>query len=80
MINTATKENFKNILARKIWDYIKEIANPYEAYSKFLYGFSSLYEETFSKLEIKINQKNFISLWITKGIMKSSKQKQKFCT
>ena len=56
-INTSTKENFKNILARKTWDYIKEIGNPNEVYSKFLYDFSSLYEEVFSKLEIKIKQK-----------------------
>ena len=64
-------------MARKTWDYIKEIDNPNEAYSKFLYDFSSLYEEAFPKLEIKIKQKNLISPWITKGIMKSSKQKQK---
>ena len=24
-INTTTKENFKNILARKTWDYVKEM-------------------------------------------------------
>ena len=35
-INTATKENFRNILARKTLDYIKEIDNPKETYSKFL--------------------------------------------
>ena len=35
-INTATKENFRNILARKTLDYIKEIDNPNETYSKFL--------------------------------------------
>ena len=29
-INTATKENFKNIFARKNSDYIKEIGNPNE--------------------------------------------------
>ena len=57
-INTATKENFKNILARKTWDYVKEIDNPNEAYSKFLYDFSSLYDKAFPKLEIKIKQKN----------------------
>ena len=56
----------KNILARKTRDYIKEIDNPNEAYSKFLYNFSSLYEEAFPKLEIKIKQKNLISPWITK--------------
>ena len=56
-INTATKDNFKNILARKAWDYINEIDNPNKAYSKFLYDFSSLSEEAFPKLEIKINEK-----------------------
>ena len=35
-INTATKENFRNILARKTLDYINEIDNPNETYSKFL--------------------------------------------
>ena len=46
-------------------------------YRKFLYDFSPLYGETFPKLKIKIKQKTVISPWITKGIMKSSKQKQK---
>ena len=64
-------------MARKTWDCIKEIDNPNEAYSKFLYNFSSLYDEAFLKLEIKIKQKKLISPWITKGIMKSCKQKQK---
>ena len=53
-INTTAKENFKNILARNNWDYIKEIDNPNEAYSKILYDFASFYEEVFPKLEIKI--------------------------
>ena len=39
-INTATKENFKNILARKTRDYIKEIDNLSDVYSRFLYDFS----------------------------------------
>ena len=72
-INTATKEDFKNILANKTWEYIKEVDNPNEAYSKFLYEFSSLYEEAFLKSEIKIKQKNLISPWIGEGILKSSK-------
>ena len=44
--NTATKENFKNIVARENWDYIKEIDNPNEIYGKFLNDFL-LYEEVF---------------------------------
>ena len=72
-INAATKENFKNIFARKTLDFLKEIDNLNESYSKLLYGFSLLYEKSFPKLEIKIKQKNLISPWINKGI----KQKQK---
>ena len=34
-INTTTIENFKNILARKTWRYIKEIDNPNEAHINF---------------------------------------------
>ena len=62
-------------MIRKTSDYIKEIENLNQAYSKFFYNFSSLYEEPFPKLEIKIKQKSLISQWITKEIMKSSKQK-----
>ena len=54
-INTATKEICKKILERNSWDYIKEIDIPNEAYSQFLYDFSSLYEEPFPKIGIKID-------------------------
>ena len=42
-----------------------------------MYDSSSLYEEAFPKLEIRIKQKNVISPWITKVILKPSKQKLK---
>ena len=76
-INTATKENLKNILARKTWDHIKEIDNSNEAYSRLMHDFLSLCEEAFPKLEIKIKQKKLISPLIFKGIIKSSKRRQK---
>ena len=77
-INTATKENLKNILARKTWDYIKEIDNSNEAYSRLIHDFLSLCEEAFPKLEIKIKQKKtLISPSIFKGIIKSSKRRLK---
>ena len=46
-INTATKENFKNIFARKSGDYIKEIDNPNEACSKSLYAFPHFMRKLF---------------------------------
>ena len=41
--------------------------------------FPHFMKKLFPKLEIKTKQKNLISRWITKGIMKSSKQNQKLC-
>ena len=71
IIKTEISSEIKN--NRKTLDFFKEIDNLNESYSKLLYGFSLLYEESFPKLEIKIKQKNLISPWINKGI----KQKQK---
>ena len=36
-----------------------------------------MYEESFPKFIIKLNQRKNLSPWITKGIKKSSKRKQK---
>ena len=47
IINIATKENFKNTLARKTWDYITKIGNLNEAYSKFLYDFALFMRKLF---------------------------------
>ena len=67
------KKILRTFSQEKHWIFFKEIDNLNESYSKLLYDFSLLYEESFPKLEIKIKQKNLISPWINKGI----KQKQK---
>ena len=46
-----------------------------EAYKTFLNVFSNLY--VFPKIKIKVNSKTRPSPWITRGILKSSKRKQK---
>ena len=48
-----------------------------EAYNKFLEIFTELYEEYFLIRKIKIKPKRALSPWITNGIAKSSKRKQK---
>ena len=45
--NTATKQNFKSIFARKNCDYIIDIDNPNEAYCNVLRDFFTLHEEAF---------------------------------
>ena len=47
------------------------------AYNEFLRIFLGLYNEAFPKQKIKIKQKSFNSPWMTKGLVKSSKKKQR---
>ena len=51
---------------------------PNLAYNEFLRIFSGLYNETFPKQKIKITRKSFNSPWMTKGLVKSSKKKQRW--
>ena len=55
-------------------DSIKDLSEPYKT---FLNVFSNLYEIAFPKIKIKVNSKTRLSPWITRGILKSSKRKQK---
>ena len=57
---------------------LKKIS-PNNAYNKFLRIFLGLYNDTFPKQKIKIKRKSFNSPWMTKGLVKSSKKKQKLC-
>ena len=50
---------------------------PNEAYNIFLKIFSDLYDVAFPKKEIEIKSKYLNTPWITKGIRKSSKRKQR---
>ena len=48
-----------------------------EAYKTFLDVFSNPYEIDFPKMKIKVNSKTRLSPWITRGVLKSQKRKQK---
>ena len=68
---------FKNVLNEVNWERIKEYDNVDSAYEVFLSFFSEQYEKAFPKKEIKIKTRNLLSPWMTKGLLKSSKKKQK---
>ena len=53
--------------------------SPNNAYNEFLRFLLGLYNEAFLKQKIKIKRKSFNSPWMTKGLVKSSKKKQKLC-
>ena len=70
-------ENFKNILSLTDWNDVlgKTITN--ESYDQFIKKFSLIYDDCFPIKVKEIKTKNLLSPWITKGIKKSSKRKQK---
>ena len=51
--------------------------NPDDAYKAFLKRFSTLYDEYFPEKKMKLKHKDLQSPWITKGIRRSSKRKQR---
>ena len=68
---------FKQKLRNIDWNNIKILRNVNDAYSKFLEIFLSLYNECFPKIKVKLKPQRQFNPWITKGIRKSSKKKQK---
>ena len=76
-INDITIEAFKNLLKEMDWELIYQTDNANEAYEVFLKLFNKYYEQAFPKVEIKIKTKSLLSPWMTKGLLKSSKKKQK---
>ena len=59
------------------WAEIETSRNPNVCYKIFLKKFMSLYDEYFPIKIIKLKTKDIQSPWITTGIKKSSKHKQR---
>ena len=53
--------------------------DPNKAYKDFLDIFTDIYDNSFPKSEVKVKFKSDESPWITKGIAKLSKKKQRLC-
>ena len=70
-------QNFQFLLENIKWDQLLPSNAPNEAYNIFLKIFSDLYDVAFPKKEIEIKSKYLNTPWITKGIRKSSKRKQR---
>ena len=56
---------------------MEETDCPNKAYDNFMSIFSHLYDEHFPIRKIKLKLKDIQSPWITKGIKKSSRMKQR---
>ena len=77
VFDTESIELFKQKLYETNWDDIEVSQNPDEAYESFLNKFSDLYDTYFPKKQIKLKSKDLQSPWITNGIKKSFKPKQR---
>ena len=68
---------FKTLLSIVDWKHVLNENSPNNTYNEFLRIFLDLYNEAFLKQKIKIKRKSFNSPWMTKGLVKSSKKKQR---
>ena len=75
--NTESIESFKQKLHETKWVGIISFQYPDDAYKTFLKRFSTLYDTYFPEKKIKLKNKDLQSPWITKGIRRSSKRKQR---
>ena len=77
IINNDVVEMFRQKLHETDWAEIETSRNPNMCYKIFLKKFMSLYDEYFSIKIIKLKTKDIQNPWITTGIKKSSKHKQR---
>ena len=77
VINNNVMELFKQELYKTSWDDVINNKNPNDAYNYFSHKLIVLYDKYFPKQNIRIYIKDLQSPWLTRGIKKSSKRKQK---
>ena len=76
-ISDQSIKKFKQKLYNVTWDYNKIFGSVNHSYNRFLQIFLSLYNECFPKIKFKLKPQKHLRPWITLGIRKSSKRKQR---
>ena len=69
--------SFKTDLRNGNWNSINHSPKTNSKYKTFFEIFSELYEKHFPSKDFQIKAKDLQATWISKGLKKSSKQKQK---
>ena len=77
VIDNNSIMKFKTILNETDWLIVLNTHDPNLAYDVFMRQFVNIYDECFPSKKIVIKRKSLLSPWITKGLAKSSRQKQK---
>ena len=78
IFNENTIESFRLRLRKVKWDNLKTSNDSNLAYNEFLDTFTTLYDDCFLRVKIKVKVQNSFKRWITKGIGKSSKKNKKY--
>ena len=77
-ISEKSRQYFMEILNEVNWKHLYPLKGTNLAYKYFLRTFSGLYNHPFRIKEVSLKLKNVLNPWMTKGLQKSSKKKQKF--
>lgn len=77
VFNEPSITKFRQLLLGANWELIKETKNPNDSYNLFLKLFTREYNSAFPKRKFNIKAKTLLSPWMSKGLLKSSKKKQK---
>ena len=77
IINAESIQEFRDVLSEVDWGNLYSISNPSNAYEYFLKVFSGIYNLAFPLKAISVNRKTLQNPWMTKGLLQSSKRKQK---
>ena len=77
LINENLMKAFKSRLHKLLWEIIKSIDDPIESNKAFIAILPSVYDEFFSKGGMKVRHNKNSTPWITRGMARSSKRKQK---
>ena len=76
-INENSIKYFKSILNSVDWNLITQTSTPDSSYNIFLDKFIKLYGKAFPERKVEIKRKNLTSPWITRGLKKFSKRKER---
>ena len=76
MISIMVKR-LKNLIENSMTGMESKVAKIHDSYEVCVTKFVSIYDAFFPKNKIKLKSKDIQSLWITAGIRKSSKRKQR---
>lgn len=75
--NQKSVNNFHDFLKNSDWSFLYNFTDPDSAYNYFLRLFTTAYENHFPKCKTSQKTSKGQSPWITRGLLKSSKKKQR---